>query len=214
MRRSIGVVLVAGTVMACGGTSGAGEEDASPLPGGSNPFFGNDPQPLPAQGAVVFSIEPASTAPAGASCPTSAFTSSIPDTSMTPAEALDADTFMHKVIDGEDGAAVSCHVEEQDGFVFAGDVKLGGRGLRIEGGTLSADRTGNATITVIDNLRLPGDLSSSEACVVNAMLGSGNNFQVHAGAMWAQFSCAAVEAPPSDACSANGFFVLENCAQE
>lgn len=212
MKRLIGAVLVARTVLACGGSSER-ESDVSPLPGGDNPFLGNDPQPPSAQGAVTFSVKPITPPPAGASCPASAFTSSVPDTSMVPAEALDANNYQRRVIDGVEGAAVTCRVAEQAGFVFAGEVKLGGRALRIEEGTLSEGRTGTATITVIDSQLLPGAFNSSEPCVVNGMKGPGNNFQVKAGSMWAQFSCAAVVAPPSDSCAANGYFVLENCAQ-
>jgi hypothetical protein len=94
-------------------------------------------------------------------------------------------------------------------------VQLAGRALRLENGSLSADGIGTADVTIIDSQFLsPSLLASNEPCVVSAMKSAGNNFQIKAGSMWAKFTCAAVEAPPTSACAADGIFVLENCAQE
>jgi hypothetical protein len=214
MKRWIGAALVLGTLTGCGGTSSNGGGDEDPGPRDDNPFFGPDPVPPPAQGAVVFSVKPIAPAPAGTSCPASAFTSSVPDTSMAPVEALDADNYQHKVIDGDQGAVLRCRVATvADGFEFEANIQLASRSLRLAGGTLSANRTGSAIVTVVDSLQLGESLTSSEPCAVNAAKGNGNNFQVKAGSMWASFTCTSVAAPPSSACAADGFFVLENCTQ-
>ncbi len=237
MKRCFGVLVVGYLLAGCGPTQGkcglteeevqndvscsdrepsgeagasSGEAGAASGDGGSG---GGSISPVSAQGAFRFTVMPASPQPAGTACPTNAFTSSVPDTTSAPAEALDEDNYLHKVIDGEQGAAFSCRVAPvSDGFEFEAEIRLGVRALRFEGGTLSAERTGNATVTVIDSQYLsPAALTSSEPCLVNAAKSAGNNYQVKAGSMWAEFTCAAVEALPTSSCAANGVFVLENC---
>jgi hypothetical protein len=125
-----------------------------------------------------------------------------------------ADNYVHKVIDGEEGAAFNCLVATQDaGWVFEGEMHLGGRGFRVAGGVLSADLEGTATVTVIDSRRLSGPLTSTEPCTVSAAKEARNTFQVKPGSMWGQFTCAAVAAPPSTSCATQGYLVLENCEQ-
>jgi hypothetical protein len=124
-----------------------------------------------------------------------------------PLEALDENTYLHRTIDGEDNASVSCKVVGSSSFTFSGRIVLGGQALTIGAGTLGADKTGAAQITVTNSKDLSGSLISPTAnCVINA-------YQVKAGSMWASFACPAVEAPPGESCTASGFFVLENCEQ-
>ena len=55
------------------------------------------------------------------------------------------------------------------------------------------------------------DLSASlKSPMANCMVSA---YQAKAGSMWASFACPSVEAPPSEYCTASGFFVLENCEQ-
>ena len=168
----------------------------------------------PAQGAAIFSVKAASPQPAGKACPTTAITVGIPDTSATPAEALTDVNYQHNVVDGEDGATVSCRVAPSGGFTFEGQVRRGGQALHIAGGELPAQGSGSAMITIVDSTHLsPSLLSSAEPCVVSAMSVVGN-LQIKAGSMWASFDCAAVEALPTSSCEASGYFVLENCQQD
>jgi hypothetical protein len=239
MKPLIGALITACALVACGGTkvdektenaggdaqagsnttgsSGAGNGGNSGTSTAGADANGGDTfeQPI-AQGAVIFSVKPSSPQPTGKACPTSAFTADIPAIlSSMPAERLDEDNYIHKVVDGEDGVSFSCRVAQQDGWVFEGDVQLGGRGLRLANGSLSEDGTGTAEVTIIDSQFLsPSLLASNEPCMVTAMQSTGNNFQVRAGSMWAKFTCAAVEALPSSSCAADGIFVLENCAQD
>ncbi len=176
----------------------------------------SDPVPPPAQGAFIASVKPASPQPAGKACPTSAFTYDVPPvlTDM-PTEILDADNYTHRIINGESGATVECSVKGGGGnFTFSGNILLGGKALKISGGTLAAGK-GTATITVNDAERLsPAQLiSPAGACAIDATKAAGNNFQAKAGSMWASFKCTSVELMPASSCAADGFFVLENCDQ-
>lgn len=129
-------------------------------------------------------------------------------------ETLDADTYQHKLIDGEDTAEVSCAVQGESSFTLAGRVQLGSKSLTLSGGTLAANKKGTAQIALRNGSALPGVLSSPSAtCTLDAAAAPGNNFQVKAGSIWAHFSCPSVEQAPSDYCQASGYFVLENCEQ-
>jgi hypothetical protein len=176
----------------------------------------SDPVAPPAQGAFLASIKAPSPSPAGKRCPTSvSFTYDVPSIlTSKPLEALDQDTYLHKTVDGEDNASVSCKVAGSSSFNFSGRIVLGGRALSIANGTLGADKKGTAQITVTNSESLSNSLvSPTPNCVVNAAADASNRFQVKAGSMWASFTCPSVEAQPTDYCSANGFFVLENCEQ-
>lgn len=173
----------------------------------------SDPVPPPAQGAFIASVKPASPPPVGKSCPAAAFTYDVPNVWDTkPAEVLDADTFMHKIIDGESGASVSCSVKGGSTFSFSGNIQLGVKGLEITNGTLDASLKGTARITVKDRSHLSAPLvSPGGICTIDAAKAPGNNYQVQPGSMWAKFDCSSVEAIPNDSCRADGYFVLENC---
>jgi hypothetical protein len=169
----------------------------------------SDPVPPPAQGAFIASVAGVSPAPAGKACPAgAAFTYDVPrvrDT--TPAEVLDADTYLHKTIDGEKGSSVSCTVKSGGGgFTFSGKIELAGKALEISDGTL-VNNTGTARAFVINAEYLSVPLiSPTPNCTITAS-------DVQAGSIWATFRCTSVESPPSDYCRAEGAFVFENCVQ-
>jgi hypothetical protein len=176
----------------------------------------SDPVPPPAQGAFKASVEPASPAPAGKSCPTSAYTYDVPNALETdPGKQLDEDNYTHKAIDGENGASVSCSVKGGPPFTFSGKISRGDRGLTISDGTIGADQKGTARITVIKtgSPGFPTMISPMASCTIDAAKANGNNYQVKPGSMWARFVCPSVESPPSESCAADGYFVLENCEQ-
>ncbi len=176
----------------------------------------SDPVPPPAQGAFLTTIRAPSPAPAGKSCPTSvSFTYDVPSILITkPLEALDQDTYLHKTIDGEGNASVSCKVSGGSSFTFSGRVVLGGKALSISSGTLGPDKKGTAQVTLTNTASLSGSLASpAPNCVVNAAADGSNRFQVKPGSMWASFNCPSVEASPNEYCTASGVFVLENCDQ-
>jgi hypothetical protein len=201
----LGGLLLLAELAACAGTStdggGTGDGDPFGFPGGETP--------PPAQGAFAFTVQSASPAPAGKACPVTNGTVGIPEA--PAAEELDGDTYLHHITDGEDAASVHCQVSGASSFIFAGAMQHTGSSLEIGNGVLHADRKGTANIKLGAVATLPGVLSSGGACVIDAAVGPGQNFQVKRGSMWASFSCASVEAAPSDYCSATGFFVLENC---
>jgi hypothetical protein len=167
----------------------------------------SDPVAPPAQGAFIASVRQASPPPAGKSCPTSPVTFDVPVLNDSkPLEALDRDTYLHKIIDGEDNAKAACTVKGSSTFTFSGNLGLGARALRIASGTLGADKKGTALIIVTDTSRSIQFSSPGATCAIEA-------FQAKGGSMWASFNCPAVERPPTDSCLSDGFFVLENCEQ-
>ena len=178
----------------------------------------SDPVPPPAQGAFIASVRPASPPPDGKSCPTSAVTFDVPAfIDSAPAEKLkdqlDQDTYLHRVIDGEDGALARCTVKGSSSFTFAGTLRAGARSLDISNGTLGADKKGTASITVIDTSRSIQLSSPGATCTIDAAAAPGNRFEVKGGSIWASFTCAAVQRPPTDSCTSTGYFVLENCEE-
>jgi hypothetical protein len=150
-------------------------------------------------------------------CATSAFTYDVPkvrDTAL--AEALDADQYIHKIINGQSDAKVSCTVKGGgSAFTFSGEISQAGRAISIANGTLGADHKGSATITVTNSERLspPQLISPAGACTIDASKADGNRFEVAPGRIWAQFKCTSVELMPANYCSADGYFVLENCTE-
>ena len=197
------VAVLALLASACGG-KGDAADDCSGIPDAL--CGGSDIQPPPAQGAFAWSLKPVSPAPAGKSCPSAAFTSEIPSNG-----GLDADTYMQRVVDGEDGASVTCRVSGSSSFDVSAKLFVAGRALVLDG-TITADRLGSAIATVSDSQQLSTSLVGT-SCMLDAQAGAGQNFQIKAGSLWAGFSCPTVEAAPNDVCAASGIFVVENCEQ-
>lgn len=189
-----------------GSGSGSGSEGGDDAGASAGDTF----QPAPtARGAMTFTVKPPSPLPPGKACPTgAAFTSELP-----AGNGPTASNYLAHVVNGEDGAAVTCRVAGDTTFEISGKVQLAGRALVIEDGLVSADEPGTASITVIDSERLATRLRGA-SCVLSVEAGAPSNLQIKPGSVWASFSCPSVESPPSDYCQASGFFVLENCAQE
>jgi hypothetical protein len=181
--------------------------------------------PPPAQGAFIARVGSGVTdrqCPSGAS-----ITYDVPAIAATDPTAdcqkrgfasciLDADTYLHKVVDGADNATVSCSVKGSSSFTFDGQIRLGGHSLSVSGGTLGADGKGTARIT-LGKSDVPGfstPLSSATGgCTVQATVGSNGKLQVAAGHLWASYTCPSVIHEPGEGCTASGYFVLENCDQ-
>jgi hypothetical protein len=174
----------------------------------------SDPVPPPAQGAFIASVRPTSPPPDGKSCPTSAVTFDVPAfIDAAPTEQLDQDTYLHHIVDGEDGSSARCSVKGSSSFTFAGTLRGGARSLDISNGTLGADKKGTASITVIDTSRSIQLSSPGPTCTIDASPGASNRFEVKGGSMWASFTCPAIERPPTDSCMSTGYFVLEHCEE-
>ena len=177
----------------------------------------SDPVPPPAQGAFWANVKSVSPAPAGKSCPSGAsLTFDVPTVDPKLDESLDENTYLHRKIDGEDQAEVSCIVKGGPSFTLEGTIKLGSRALSISNGTIGDNKKGTARITLraSGNPGFSGALSAPSAnCAIDAAAAPGNNFQVKPGSIWARFQCPSIEQAPSDFCQADGFFVLENCDQ-
>jgi len=184
----------------------------------------SDPVPPPAQGAVRVTVQSASPAIAGKSCPVTNLVYDVPHViepmdPSKPRETLTESTYVHHIIDGQDGATVHCSVSGGPTFTFNGHVALGGRALDISGGTVAANLMGTARITVTDTAEATSGFSHSLAspgtdpCVIKVVTPQSGVAQVKKGSIWASYTCASVEASPSDGCSSAGVFVLENCDQ-
>jgi hypothetical protein len=175
----------------------------------------SDPVPPPAQGAFIAQVRSVSPAPQGKSCPSgTSFTYDVPEVPADkPLEVLSGSTYVHRIIDGESNASVSCTVKGNGGS-FEGRLAAQGKSLEISSGTLDATLKGTARITLVNGAKLSGALSSPSAnCTIDASKAGGTNFQVAPGHIWASFSCPSVEQQPSTYCGASGTFVLENCSQ-
>jgi hypothetical protein len=181
-----------------GGATGSSEAGASGANGGP-----------PAQGAFIAQVVTVSPLPPGKACPSGAsFTYDVPAVlSQTPIEALDEDTYLHYVVDGDAGASVKCKVLGESTFTLEGSITLQGKAFDVQDGTVGIDKKGVARITLSETEHLSGSFSSpGPNCSIEAM-------QIQPGAVWATFSCPAIERAPSDYCGAHGTFVLENCSQ-
>ena len=221
MKRFVGVLGLLSVVVACGATSSNPKDaPAAGAPNGGTagagdgePAGGGAPLGPPAQGAVSTLLKAASPPVAGKSCPAGAAVASTVPTVTDPSEALDEDTYVHRVIDGEEGATVACRVAASgtDTVTLQGSISQGGRALRIDDG-LTGSHQGAARITIIDTTHLASPLTSpASTCVLDFSSGA---FQIKAGSVWGKFTCPSVESAPSDYCAASGVFVLENCDQE
>ena len=180
----------------------------------------SDPVPPPAQGAFTASVYSVSPPVANKMCPSgAALTYEVPVVSDTlnPPQKLDADTYLHKIIDGEDSSTVHCAIKSSSaGISFEGRISLGGKAIELSGGTLPDKKKGTARITFSksSNPGFSGSLSSAPGgCTVEAVVGDKGVIQAKAGSMWASFSCDGIDHAPSDHCRSEGFFVLENCDQ-
>jgi hypothetical protein len=191
-------------------SSGGGAYSSS----GAGGHGGRPAQEPPAQGAMRVRLSSPTAPVLGKMCPSGA--AQIFDVPAVanemPKDELSEDTYLHKVVDGEAGALVSCRVVKTTmGFDFEGAIQLGSKSLTVKEGTL-ADRKGTAHVDIQNSESLPITLSSPVAnCTIDV---SRQSLQVAAGAMWATFTCASVEHAPSDFCAADGVFVFENCAVE
>lgn len=181
----------------------------------------SDPVPPAADGAFTATVHSQSPPQEGKACPLTSSTFDVPtvDKTKIPPETLDQDTFIHKAIDGKDGAKVSCSVKKGGaGFTFDGTIQVGSKALVLRNGTIGADNKGTAQV-VLQNADamngFSGALTSPTAnCTVEPVpLAGTNDLQLKAGSMWAHFACASIEQVPSFACGASGYFVLENCSQ-
>lgn len=174
----------------------------------------SDPVAPPGQGAFTVSVLSASPAVSGKSCPTgTAYTYEAPAVESVT-EKLSATFYKHKLIDGESESTVSCKMKGSSSFTFSGVLRSGTRSLELWGGTMTPDFKGTAGVTIVDGVQGAQFTSAAGACTVDAVKGADGKFQAKPGSLYATFSCAAVERPPSDLCRTNGVFVLENCAQD
>lgn len=195
-------------LMGCGGS----REATQPPVENEEPEVGS-----PAQGAFRATLASASAVPAGKRCPTGgAVTFDLPEVgATTPSEQLDADTYLHALIDGDGPAAVTCLVHAEGGSVtFSGSIAQGGTVFAVESGSLDDTSRGTARVRLANAKALSGSLGSPVAsCDVDAVTGPSDTYEVGPGKIWARFSCASVEQQPTDYCKAEGYFVLENCEE-
>lgn len=225
MHRGFLPFWVVGCVIGCGGDSqgskasdGGGDGGAAASDGGGAGTGGAVAAP-PAQGAFWANVRSVSPPVAGKTCPAGASLSfdlpAVEPAGAAP-ETLDANTYLHTLIDGEGAAQVKCAVKGALSYTLEGNITLGAKSFALSRATLGADRKGAAQITLRDSGSpgFSGALSSPTAnCMLDAAAAAGNNYQVKAGSIWAHFVCASVEQAPSDYCQAEGYFVLENCDQ-
>lgn len=172
----------------------------------------SDAVPPPGQGAFIVSL---TSGVANKACPSGASsTFDVPSVlASTPTEVLSSNTYLHRTIDGESDAKVSCSVKGSSSFTFSGRIASGGRVLELSEGVLPNNMQGTARITVANGATLSSSLTSPAADCVVRVVSNSKGIQVKSGSLWATFTCTSVEHQPTDGCGASGTFVLENCSE-
>jgi hypothetical protein len=176
-------------------------------------FGCSDPVPLPAQGSVTLQLGGADPVVPATNCP-------VPDNVYpvgNPAPTSDA--FGKPVVDGENGASVSCSVHGSGPYTFSGSLNASASDankdpitITFSSGVVNSDKL-TGTVTVGVSTPQLGDTfgSGSTPCTVTVI-----NGQVKGGSIWANFSCPSLTSPPSGLCSSGvapsvSTLLFENC---
>ncbi|MEZ4222683.1 MAG: hypothetical protein R3B13_17205 [Polyangiaceae bacterium] len=190
-------------VLVCGACSGSESSD-NPGDAGTADVQTDGTNKPPAQGGLSLSVDASSSPPSGASCTIQAHTASI---GQPPPDAANPGG---RVVDGQDGASVTCAVRPSaSGFDVTGIISRAGISFGIQG-KVAADGTGTADVTYFDpasaiTLKSP----ASTPCQLSAPQAS----TVSAGRIWAGIQCPGLagEATPALYCAGQGHLILENC---
>jgi hypothetical protein len=161
----------------------------------------SDSAPAPAQGAFTARFGNA----IGVACPAT-----------TPSAQLQVGSFQGNqhvpVVDGEDGAAVSCTVAPyQDGFTASGNIQLGNSSFYMSGVKLGGSLP-NEGVVVLSGPNTVGAYSPADGSTCSFTVTS-----IEAGRVWASFRCPHVVVPGKSGSDCNvddGIVVLENCSTE
>jgi hypothetical protein len=199
MIAAVGVAWINGGCSDSGASAGAGGASGTGFAGNGGAL------PLPNQGSVTLTVARSLNPSNGQACPVPGQTypaGQPAPTNLDPGGAL---------VDGEDGAQVTCSVHGAGPFTFSGSLQATTTDgasdpvhVAFTQGSIGADLTGTADVSVYTP-QLAGNFSGV-SCQVQ-VIGS----QIKAGSMWASFSCPSLVEPPSSQCAASGVFVFENC---
>lgn len=169
----------------------------------------SDPVPLPAQGAISLSIQKPLSNVNGSSCPESGATYQVGGPGI-PSTTSTGDS----VIDGDNGAKISCSVKGSGPYTFSGSF----HGTTPDGnhypitvsfssGTVDKDGVNGTVAVSVFTPVLAANFSSTDACTVTVL-----NKQIKGGSIWAKFSCPSITNPPSGLCRVgDSVIVFENC---
>lgn len=167
----------------------------------------SDSVPLPPQGGANVSVHsaPSTVTPAGKKCPVSGHSAFV---GSPPPDATKAGS---RVVDGENGATVSCAVRKSgDVFKVSGSATHKGVSLSVTG-EVALGGTGTAKIIHRNPTLLETIQSTDDApCTISV---ADAPLQVATGRVWAHFSCPGMiaNAQPVLFCETEGYFVFENC---
>jgi hypothetical protein len=173
----------------------------------------SSPVPLPAQGAISLSVQRPTVNVNNMTCPDSG---TLYEVARDASSRASLTSFGQSVIDGNNGAKVSCSVRTSGaGYVFSGsftgttlDVPNYPITVTFNGGVIGDDKvTGTASITVLTP-KLGGTFSSDMACPIKVLGGA-----IKPGSMWAEFSCPTISLALSGVCTVgtDSVIVFENC---
>ena len=159
---------------------------------------------LPAQGAVTlqFGSTPSSTCPEPAK------------TDLVGNPAPSANDPGNSVIDGQNGASISCSVRGSGPFTFSGSLHANDNennpiAVSFTDGQVGTDKTnGTVTLNVFTSQLGPAFTSAPGACTVTVI-----NRQIKPGSIWATFACPSITSAPVGQCQigSTSTIVFENC---
>jgi len=168
----------------------------------------SDPVPLPNQGAIDLSLHTSATHVNGQDCPVSGKTYDIGDALGTTTQ----DRTPVTVINGANGATVSCSVHGGGPFTFSGSIHGNTPDgstvdLNLTNGQVGADKsTGTVDVSLYTQDTLARLSSTGGSCTVTTV-----GMNIKGGSIWAKVSCPAVSAPPSYQCGIDATVVFEDC---
>jgi hypothetical protein len=158
--------------------------------------------PPPAEGAVTISLFPSRTAPTSYSCPSHSITWAVGG--LGPNSASTGDL----LVNGHDGATVSCTVSGDGEFDVKGSVRQNGASFSFSG-KAKADGTGTVRVEFWDQANSTNQ--SDDACTIQFDTGS---YEIAPGAVWAGITCShLVSEYPYQWCAANATVVFKSCGE-
>ena len=162
-----------------------------------------DAVPPPGEAAVAISIASSPAGTFGTSCKAHSLVWASNDVGpnvTSPGELL---------VDGRNGAGVTCSVAGGGSYRISGSVDYGGARFSVIG-SVNTDGTGTASVDFYDPVLYNG--LTDPSCTVTA---SGGSYKVESGAIWANVKCLNLRSS-GDAytwCSGDATVVLKSCSE-
>lgn len=161
-----------------------------------------DAVPPPAEAAVSITLSPSGTAGAQYTC-------SFHTLSWTSGTAPTSNETGGLLVDGQDGASVSCKVKGDGTYTITGSVKFEDSRFDL-GGSISESGTGTVSVSLWDKNLLTS--IQDPACTITV---GQSSLAVESGALWAQVACSHFTTPDNRYlwCAGTGIVVFKSCEE-